>query len=590
MATVNMADCKSTAIMYNSLTRFEMVSLIFDRSISASTIVDSVIESSNDKIFRSMIYHGICKYYQNTKDFTFIQNVHDKLQNNAKDTHDDVKIITTKNTTSNCEFFSVDDLVCKTMQYLDFHSLILCRLINKSFLYLTYNTSSTRYLDISNLFDIDNPNNVNELLRFQQVSKIELEPWCTQLNNLFKYLSTFRKLSNIIIYSSVSNNGYLDHCGKLSVEIIKNNKENISSVTLTAKDAYAYEKNYIPTGMIKCLINCRYLKELEISNAQLPNIDDKKHNWCQNHDNNNKLLNLKQLVLKDVSVDVSLFRSLLQLNMLKLEKLILQNIQITMDSQKVDNNVKIDINPNFVNIKHLTLDESNGDWHKRLLKNLNNKTKKIENGSKLESIKLNVCQLSKKSGDSNIACDNGIQFNRIKTLIMNSLNKYNQQNCIFDGLASIGHLVKLPKDNSDEEKLFEYSSDIETLGLEYDCHQSDGWNINIIDSLKIVNKIKFSKLKSLCYHTDRYFTDHHCGHESKYFNDLLKHINVLDKFFTNNQFKCINFKHRYDDDMDILHCYRCLFMKIHQIIAINTKFLVFFFFFVGLPKKNKTGK
>ena len=204
-----------------------MVSCIFNTSISPTTIIDAVIESTNDKIFRSIICDGICRYYKNTKDFTFIQNIRDKLMIKKKPPNtqdiDHLKISTSN--MINYEFFNIDDLICKTMQYLDFQSLISCRLINKLFLYLTYNTSSTTYLDIHNLFDIDNPKNVSELLRFKQVSKIKLEPWGSKLNDLFKHLSTFKKLSNIIITSFGTKNGYSDRFGKSSAQMIENNND-----------------------------------------------------------------------------------------------------------------------------------------------------------------------------------------------------------------------------------------------------------------------------------------------------------------------------------------------------------------------------
>ena len=516
-----------------------MVGLIFDTSISPRTMIDTVVESSNEKTFRSMIFDGICKYYKRTKDFTFIQNIHDKLMVHKKcsnTTHtDDAKRASVNMYRNQSEFFSVDDLICKTMQYLDFYSLISCRLVNKSFLYLTYNTSSTRYLDIG----IDNPKSVNELLRFKQISTIELEPWRPKFNNLFKYLSTFTKLSNITIAGRVSKNGYLDRFGKLSVEMIKNNKDNITSMTLTSD---SYEKRDIPIEMTNGLADCKHLEELEISNGRLCsscNIND-KDNY------NDKLVNLKLLQLDNVSVDLSLFRSLLQLNMCTLETLILNNIVITTDSETIDTNVKIDVNPKFLNIKRLILGESNGDWHNGLLN-------KIQSGSKLESMELSLCQISKKVGQKNddenvnVNYNNTIKFDKLQELLISPSDEDNLENSIYDGLARVGYLTKFKMDDShftnvDDDELFTYISDIQTFGIEV-----DGDRLDIIGCFSTLNKIKFTKLKSLIFHSKlrSNFAYHYCDSEptSDYFKQLLHQINIVDKFVGSNQFKFTNIQH-----------------------------------------------
>ena len=126
----NMTDSNSSTINYNFLTRFETVSLIFNTSISPSTLAQVVTESLNDKIYRSIIYDGICEYYENTKDFSFIQNIHDKLTVKQKCCNTKTQHIIThaeNNKMSDYGFFNVDDLICKTMQYFDFNSLISCR-------------------------------------------------------------------------------------------------------------------------------------------------------------------------------------------------------------------------------------------------------------------------------------------------------------------------------------------------------------------------------------------------------------------------------------------------------------------------------
>ena len=315
--------------------------------------------------------------------------------------------------------------------------------------------------------------------------------------------------------------------------------------------------------MINGLTDCKYLEELEIFGGQLQ-LSGTINFSC--NDNNNTLVNLKQLALNAISIDLSLFRSLLQLNMSKLERLILNDIDITIDSKTIDNNVKVDIDPNFINVKHLTLGKSNGNWHHSLLNNLDEKNKKLSNisGSKLESIELSVCQMTAKTAaasktensnndtnndnaHSSVNCNYGTRYVRIKKviIILNSPNEAagNVENIICRVLARVGNLTK--SKINDRNELFTYSSDIETLGIAYDARYGE---FDIIDSFEILSKIKFTKLKSLLCYIERY-CNYRCCHlefNSHFFDDLLHRINTIDQFFSINSFICIHIK--YPDD------------------------------------------
>ena len=376
---------------------------------------------------------------------------------------------------------------------------------------------------------------------------------------MFKYLSMFKKLSNIIItYPPEDDNDsidsethdidryrfatyYNDFCGKLCMEMIKNNKDNITSFTSIA-DPFK-NKIVFPTERLNDLTDCTHLQELEISSVKISNrtnAGDCSNNTNTNNNDNNKLANLKKLSLKNTIIDMSLFRSLLELNIIKLETLILDHLKIIINSQEIENNTKIDIDPNFLDIKHITLGKSNCDWHYGLLNNLNKKTQKMLSGSKLESVELNVCQMTKKR----VLANNG--FNKMKNLKIKSVTKHNAKNGIFNALASVGCLQTLNLDDDKEDDCVMYTSDIETLEID-SAHISD--NFGMIACLKILNKIKFNKLQSLILNID--YKRHHKIYSGRseldYFNDLLRDMNIIDQFVTvcsNNQFKCIDFKYR----------------------------------------------
>ena len=339
--------------------------------------------------------------------------------------------------------------------------------------------------------------------------------------------------------------------------MIKNNNNNITSITLTSD----YGRNYIPVQMTNSVTQCRYLQEFDMSNVQLCNVRDSTNNSNYNdNNNNNKLVNLKQLTLRNINVDLSSFKSLLQSNMLKLEKLILNDIDITVNSKKINDNVKIDINPNFVNIKYLFLGKSNGNWHERLLNNLNHKMKRVESGSKLQTVELNVCQISRNTATIHGSSDHDIRFDRMKKLIIISLKEDNPKNSIYNALASVGHLTKLKIDDDDDE-LIKYTSDIETLEIEYDVDQSDGFDIT--DLVKILNTIEFTKLKSIIFYVKRHFIFHQCRLESKsdadHLNDLLNRIHTIDQFVSDNQSACIKIMETENDggakSSNNLYCY-----------------------------------
>ena len=300
-----------SSIKYDSLTRFELIHHIFDDSVSKETIANILVNNLDEKQFRSIIHYGIEKYVDKTNNFEIIHNIHDKFEssietqdrninknNNATAntttlTNTDITNITsisTNNSTqtprtqnSTSKVFSISSLLCKIFQYLNFQSLIKYRLVNTTWLYHSYYPSSVTYLNIGNLFDknIIDKQNINELLRFRNISSIKIQAWKnnSNANKIFSHLTTFNKLRKICIYTGGIDDNIV-YNNTICQLILNNKNNNLENIDIHGKP---------PKQLASCLSNTNTFKlSLDVlAENFIPSNCNYDHNF----------INLKQLTI-----------------------------------------------------------------------------------------------------------------------------------------------------------------------------------------------------------------------------------------------------------------------------------------------------
>ena len=221
---------------YDFVTVFTVINQIQDESRSTEAIWNALNQSLTSKQLRNIIIYGIKQYYTNTNDFSIVKNIHDTLITQTLDTINSLKsnVIVEKevkqekkeikhkynvNTNISTNSHTKEQQCSKTrnhynyigqafkntilkrfiFQFLNFKSLINCCKVNTDWFYDSYHQTSIYHIKLNHLFSKSKRRrgvpivwhmHYANILRFKNVSSIEITLWESQNDELNNYLQS----------------------------------------------------------------------------------------------------------------------------------------------------------------------------------------------------------------------------------------------------------------------------------------------------------------------------------------------------------------------------------------------------------------
>ena len=250
---------------YSWLKRFEVKSALFLKSNKVPDLVNTVVDSTNDDEIRQILSLGIDEFIKQRESSKIVSNIHAKFKKQStilftQPKNDSAMTETnpssTQNDSTSSEVFGIQSLVSHVMQFCSLKDIMYgMRLVNKIFMYTSYEIISFWYLNTSSLYKVEyvdegyNPDDTDHITyychtlhhnlnEFANVESITLSHWPDDMSELMEQISSFNKIKEI--HLTCDNKRWTDEfsewCtdyGEIIKTLIENNKNSIERITMS---------------------------------------------------------------------------------------------------------------------------------------------------------------------------------------------------------------------------------------------------------------------------------------------------------------------------------------------------------------------
>ena len=226
---------------YNFLMLFECLQFLKCRENSVDCIVGAVTESTSDRVFRDLLWSGIKHHFETTNDFDFISKIHKQFKQRklmiGKESNalSDSSEHNSERNFPATKVFDIENLMCKIFSYLDVISFVSCNVVNKQWLYDSYQQQSIYHLNCDQLELCRKSDFSIDILRFRNVASISFGSesilYSYDDKNL-KYFKLFKYFGNISILTAKSLTNRNEEICNDVMNVVGKNNEHLRSITL----------------------------------------------------------------------------------------------------------------------------------------------------------------------------------------------------------------------------------------------------------------------------------------------------------------------------------------------------------------------